>query len=208
MRQRLKYNGSAFWTSPQLQAWNRASASTTILLKSAFHQRNQIRNFCAEVVEKLLKDKVAVLWIFVNRNQEYPLLDTLKSLVFQALSYGYASQTDSSLSFQLNRYIGANFEQDYLNILGDLLQRLKLVYIIAISEAMSPSTAAQCTTCLHRLSAMLSERGCQTVLKIITTSYGPAVLGEGSAEDFVLRFDEIKTRFNRLRARRRMRRRQ
>ncbi|KAI0411408.1 hypothetical protein F5X98DRAFT_54705 [Xylaria grammica] len=208
MRQRLKYNGSAFWTSPQLQAWNRADTSTVILLKSTFHQRNQIRNFCAEVVGKLLRDKVAVFWIFMSRDQEYPLLDTLKSLVFLALSLDYASHTDSSLSFELNRYVGANFEEDYLNILGDLLQHLKHVYIIANSEAMSPSTAAQCRTCLRRLSTMLSGRGCQTVLKIITTSYGPAALDEGSTEDFVLRFDATRTRSNHLRARKRMRRRQ
>ncbi|KAI1170553.1 hypothetical protein F4777DRAFT_108471 [Nemania sp. FL0916] len=208
MRQRLNYNGSAFWTSSQMQAWNRADTSTSILLKSTFHQKNQVRNFCAEVVEKLLKDKVAVFWIFMSKDQEYPLLETLKSLVFQALSLDYASYTDSSVSFELNRYVAANFEDDYLNILGDLIQRLKCVYIIANSEAMSSDTAAQCRTCLKRLSTMLSERGCQTVLKIITTSYGPGALDEGSIEDIVLKLDAKKTHLKHLRARKRMRRRQ
>ncbi|KAI0147806.1 hypothetical protein GGR57DRAFT_493694 [Xylariaceae sp. FL1272] len=208
MRQRFKYNGSTFWTSSQMQAWNRADTSSSILLKSTFHQRCQTRNFCAEVVENLLRDKVAVFWIFMSRNQEYSLLEMLKSLVFQALSLDYATHTDSGLSFELNRYVGATFEEEYLSILGDLLQRLRHVYIIANSEAMSPSTAAQCRTCLQRLSSMLSQRRCQTVLKVITTSYGPAVPDEGSIEDFVLRFDATKTRSNHSRARKRMRRRQ
>ncbi|KAI0976521.1 hypothetical protein F4678DRAFT_456841 [Xylaria arbuscula] len=118
IRQRLNYDGSAFWTSPQVQASNRADTSTSIVLKSTFHQWNQVRNFCVDVVEKLETN-----------------------VVFQALTLDCASHKDSSLSFDLHRYVGANFEEDYLNILGDLLQRLKHVYIIANSEAMSPNTA-------------------------------------------------------------------
>lgn len=36
-----------------------------------------------------------------------------------------------------------------------------------------PDTAAQCRKSLDQLSQMLSKRSSQTVLKIITTAYGP-----------------------------------
>jgi hypothetical protein len=206
-RQRSRYNGTAFWTSPQLQAWNQADTSTAILLRSTFHQRNQIRSFCTEVVEQFLKQQVAVFWIFMGRDQEYPLLETLKSLVFQALSLDYSSHTDSSLSFELSRYIGATFEEDYLNILGDLLQNLKRVYIITNSEAMSPSTAVQCRAYLRRLSRMLSERNCRTVLKIITTSYGPEISEGDATEEFVLSLNATRAHVDHRRAKKRSRRR-
>lgn len=208
-RQRSRDKSSrAYWASPQLKAWNQADTSTTILLKSTFHQRSQIRNFCTDVVEQLLKDRVAVFWIFMSRDQDYPLLEALKSLVFQALSLDYSAHRDSSLSFELKRYIGANFEEDYLNILGDLLQHLKRVYIIVNSEATSRSTAIHCHVCLQRLSAMLSDRNCQTVLKIVTTSYGPEGQDGGPTEDFVLSLDPTRVYKNQRRAKRRIRRRQ
>ncbi|KAI1198057.1 hypothetical protein F5X97DRAFT_323838 [Nemania serpens] len=208
LRQRSRYNSRDYWASPQLQAWNQADTSTAILLKSTFHRRNQVRSFCTEIVEQLLRDQVAVFWIFMSRDQEYPLLEALKSLVFQALSLGYSARSDNSLSFELKRYLGANFEDDYLNILGDLLQDLRRVYIIANSEAMSPSTAIQCRVCLQRLSKMLSDRNCQTDLKIITTSYGPERQDGGPMEDSVLNLDTTKAHILHGRARKRIRRRQ
>lgn len=208
VRQRSRYDSRAYWDSPQLQACKQAYMPTTILLKSTFHQRNQSRSFCTEVVEQLLGDQVAVFWIFMSRDQEYPLLEALKSRIFQALSLDYSARPDNNLSFEPKRYIGANFEEDYLNILSDLLQHLRRVYIIANSEAMSPSTAIQCRSCLQRLSKMLSERNCQTVLKIITTSYGPGEQDGGPTEDFVVSLDSTKAHVNHKRAKKRTKRRQ
>ncbi|TGJ82870.1 hypothetical protein E0Z10_g5893 [Xylaria hypoxylon] len=207
-RQRPGYNSASFWTSPKLKTWNQAQASSTILLKSTFNQRAQIRSFCTEVVEQLLKDNVAVFWIFMSREQEYPLLETLRSLVYQALSLNYVSYSESSMGFQLQRYMEAHFEEDYLNILGDLLQHLKRVYIIANSEAMSHSTAVQCRAYLQRLSQLLSERGCHTVLKIITTSYSSATAEERLMEDIVLSITTRKGHGNQRKARKQIRRRQ
>ncbi|KAI0111208.1 hypothetical protein GGR51DRAFT_547370 [Nemania sp. FL0031] len=183
-RQRSRYNSTTFWNAPQLQAWNKSTASSAVLLRSTFHQRNQVRSFCTKIVEQLLKDKVA------------------------ALSLDYSSHTDNSLSFEFTRYIGANTEDDYLNILGDLPQHLKRVYIIANSEAMSPSTAVQCRAYLRRLSRKLSERNCQTILKVVTTSYGPDKSSGDSMEDFVLSVDATRAHANHRRSRKRTKRRQ
>ncbi|KAI8955848.1 hypothetical protein F4801DRAFT_177344 [Xylaria longipes] len=207
-RQRCGYNSAVFWTSPKLKTWNQARTSSTILLKSTFNQRAQIQSFCTEVVKQLLKDDIAVFWIFMSRDQEYSLLETLRSLVYQALSLNYISYTESSMGFQLKRYMEANFEEDYLNILGDLLQHLKRVYIIANSEAMSPITAVQCRAYLQRLSQLLSERNCQTVLKVITTSYSSAVADDRLTKDIVLSIIGMRRQGNQRKARKQIRRRQ
>ncbi|KAI0862532.1 hypothetical protein F4860DRAFT_116892 [Xylaria cubensis] len=207
-RQRSGYNSAAFWTSPKLKMWNQAKTSSVILLKSTFNQRTQIRSFCTEVVKQLLKDGIAVFWIFMTRDQEYSLLETLRSLVYQALSLNYSSYTESSMGFQLKRYMEAHFEDDYLNILGDLLQHVKRVYIIANSEAMSPSTAVQCRAYLQKLIQLLSDRNCPTVLKIVTTSYSSTAAEERLTEDIVLSITKMRGQGNQRKARKQIRRRQ
>ncbi|KAI0426472.1 hypothetical protein F5Y09DRAFT_351156 [Xylaria sp. FL1042] len=194
-RQRSGYNSATFWTSPKLKMWNRTETPSTILLKSTFSQRAQVRAFCTEVVNLLQKNQVAVFWIFMNRDQEHSLLETLRSLAYQALSLNYILYTESSM-------------KDYLNILGDLLQHLKRVYIIANSEAMSPSTAIQCRAYLQKLSQLLSERNCPTALKIITTSYSYAAVEERVTEDIVLSIAGMRGQGNQRKARKQMRRRQ
>ncbi|KAG6358349.1 hypothetical protein INS49_014233 [Diaporthe citri] len=164
-RQKSKHNVAAFWTSPKLQHWSKAATSSTILL---------------------LKDGVAVFWVFMSSDRKYPLLETLRSLVYQALSLDYSQHTEQSMSFQLSKYLDANFEDDYLNMLGDLLQHLKHVYIIVNSEAMAPDTATQCRACLQRLSQLLLGRGCQTILKVIMTSCGSEIRNQDMTGNIVL----------------------
>lgn len=103
-------------------------------------------------------------WVFMSRYRKYPLLEALRSLAYQALSLDYSLHMEQSMSFHLDKYLVANFEDDYLSMLGDLLRHLKHVYIIVHSEAMAPDTAAQCRACLQRLSRLLSEKGYQTIL--------------------------------------------
>lgn len=200
-RQKSKHNVADFWTSPKLQQWGSAATSSTILVSSTFRQSLEIRRCCTEIVKQLLKDRMAVFWVFMSTDRKYPLLETLRSLVYQALSLDYSQHTEQSLSFQLGKYLDANFEDDYLNMLGNLLQHLKHVYIIVNSEAMAPDTAAQCRSCLKRLSRLLSDRGCQTILKVIMTSCGSEVRNQDMAGDIVLDFTRTVGRASQRRAR-------
>lgn len=61
------------------------------------------------------------------------------------------------MSFQLRKYIDADLEDDYLNMLGDLLQKVKRVYIIVNSEAMDRDTSGQCRVFLRRVSKIHSS---------------------------------------------------
>lgn len=206
-RQKSKHNIAAFWTSPKLQQWSHAGTSSTILVTSTFRQSLEIRRCCTEIVKQLLKDRVAVFWVFMSKDRKYPLLETLRSLVYQALSLDYAQHTKQTMSFQLSKYLDANFEDDYLNMLGELLQHLKHVYIIVNSEAMTPDTAAQCRACLQRLSRLLSNRGCQTILKVIMTSCGSDVRNQDMTGNIVLDLTRPVGRANQRRARKEVQRR-
>lgn len=206
-RQKSKHNVAAFWTSPKLQQWSSAATSSTILVSSTFRQSLEIRRCCTEIVKQLLKDRVAVFWVFMSRDRKYPLLEILRSLVYQALSLDYSQHTEQTMSFQLRKYLDANFEDDYLNMLGDLLQHLKHVYIIVNSEAMAPDTAVECRECLQRLLRLLSDRGCQTILKVIMTSYGSDVRNQDMDGNIVLNLSRSVGRASQRRARKEAKRR-
>lgn len=206
-RHKSKNNVAAFWTSPKLQQWGHAATSSTILVSSTFRQSPEIRKCCTEIVRQLLNDRVAVFWVFMNRERKYPLLETLRSLVYQALSVNYAQHTEQIMSFQLSKYLDANFEDDYLNVLGELLQHLKHVYIIVDSEAMTPETAAQCRTCLQKLSRLLSDRGCQTILKVVVTSSGSDMRNQDMNGNIVLDLKRPVGRAVKKRARKEVKRR-
>lgn len=206
-RQKSRHSVADFWTSPKLQQWSSSATSSTILVSSTFRQSLEIRRCCTEIVKQLLKDRVAVFWVFMSRERKYPLLETLRSLVYQALSLDYSQHTEQSMSFQLSRYLDANFEDDYLNMLGELLQHLKHVYIIVNSESMAPDTAAQCRACLQKLSRLLSDRSCQTILKVIMTSCGSDVRNQDMTGNIVLDLTRPVGRANQRRARKEIKRR-
>lgn len=194
----FRSKNACFWTSPKLRDWNSSSVSSTILLKATFRERLEVRDFCTNVIEQLFDSRVATLWILRDRVQDYSLIEVLKSLILQALSLDYSSHTDVAFSFQLRKFLDARSDMDFLNLLGDILQHFKLVHIIADAEAMSPDAGAQCRVYLHRLSQRLSERGAQTVVKIIVSSCGPGQQSaQQSVEDVVLRLGKTFPRRNR-----------
>lgn len=143
-RSRPGTRGMLFWSSPKLRAWDRSDSSCTILLKSTHRERIQTRGFCVEVVEQILKAPTTlgqsaprrfkpssqiVLWVLSDRSRTYSITEALKSLVYQALcSKLTASDTrPSEISFHVTKFRDAYFEDDYLEMLGSLLQDFKLV---------------------------------------------------------------------------------
>lgn len=143
-RNRPGNRGMLFWKSPKLRAWDRSESSCTILLKSTHRERIQTRGFCVEVVEQILKSTTTlqqsapkrfkpsskiVLWILGDRGRIYSLTETLKSLVYQALSFEFDSGNSSpnEISSQVTKFRDAYFEDDYLKMLGSLLEDFNLV---------------------------------------------------------------------------------
>lgn len=185
--------GRPFWTSSKLREWNHSPESSTILLNSKIRDRNLVRGFCTEVVDYLVKAHTTVLWVFSDRCQHYSLLEALKSLIFQAISFGSSRHSANKMAFQFNRFLDAHFEEDYLNILADILQCSKSVYIITATDALLPGDAVHYRTCLCRLASILNDRGSKTVVKIISTSYGHRV-HQGNVENLVLNVGKTERR--------------
>ena len=186
-----------FGPSPKLRDWNLSPASSTFMLKSTFRERLEVRDFCTNVIEQLVNARIATLWILRDRGQAYSLVEVLRSLILQALSLDYSSHSDVAFSFQLRKFLDAHVDEDYLNLLGDILQHFKLVHIVTDAGAMYPDAAALCRVHLERLIQRLSERGARTVAKVIVSSYGPAQnLAQQSAKDVVLRIGKRSPRRN------------
>lgn len=151
-RNRPGNRGVLFWNSPKLRAWDKSDSSCTILLKSTHRERIQTRGFCVEVVEQILKATTTlqqsapktlklssriVLWVLGDRGRIYSLTETLKSLVYQALCFKFDSGNSSpnKVSCQVTKFRDAYFEDDYLRMLGSLLEDFNLVCMF---EFISP----------------------------------------------------------------------
>ncbi|KAI9687858.1 MAG: hypothetical protein M1822_001939 [Bathelium mastoideum] len=202
----IKTHGTGLWTSPKLRDWDASSASSAMLLKATYRQRLEVRDFCASVIEQLVNHHVVSLWVLRDK-REYSLLEVFKSLILQALSLDRALHTDMQFSSQLRKFLDARLDDDYLNILGDLLQHFNLVYIIADTGAMSVDDAVRCRVCLHQLSQRLAEREAQTVVKVIVSSYGPAQgTTQERAEDVVLELGKGSAQMRKRQRRQRGRR--
>ena len=163
-----------FWTSSQLQAWNTTDRSSSITLRSTFKNRLYIRDFGTNVIEQLLKSRVAVLWILRSKEEcHYPVNQVLMSLIQQSLNLSIVSHVDSKLSFQLHQFMNAQTEDDYVALLGDILQHLKLVYIVVEAGALDPAGVSQCQEYLGTLSERISKKNAATIIKVMVLRYGP-----------------------------------
>lgn len=103
-----------------------------------------------EVIEQILKSSTIpqrsapkgfrpsskiVLWVLGDRGRTYSLIETLKSLVFQALCFKFTADNFSptEVSFHVTKFRDAFFEEDYLRMLGSLLQDFRLVCMLQFS---------------------------------------------------------------------------
>jgi len=187
LRDKRRFTSSSkctpFWRSPELQSWNTAQHSSLILLKTTFRDRHHVRDFCTSVIEQLTKARIAVLWALKGKDHTYSITEIMKSLIHQALSLDC-----SGLAFlQLRNFLDAKSEEDYVNLLVDIIQHFKLTYIIVEAEVMTSSSASQCHHHLQDLSRRLLGRGAETVVKIIVFTYDPSALSQQSKGHLILK---------------------
>ena len=197
-KHRLSSNRSKctpFWTSSKLQAWNASHQFSSITLRATFKNRLYIRDFGTNVIEQLLKSRVAVLWTLRPKEErQYTVSEVLKSLVQQSLNLVDASQVDSRLPFRLHEFINAQFEDDYVTLLGNILQHLKLVYIIVEAGALDPASVSPCLEYLETLSERLSTQNRATIVKVMVLRYGPDTQPLRSSNMMELKFRKTSHR--------------
>ncbi|KAK5199093.1 hypothetical protein LTR99_001133 [Exophiala xenobiotica] len=162
-----------FQKSPAFNKWNSSAHSGSIKLTSTFKNRNILNGSLTLAIESLRQPRVAVMWALRSRTRAYDATEILKSLICQALRLDYSSHTDVTFSFQLRRYLDANSDEDYFNILGELLSHFKLVYMIIQLEAMLSEAASPFQRHLDDLLDKFKNHAPGPILKILVARSGP-----------------------------------
>jgi len=172
-----------FWTSPLLQAWDSAASSSFLTLKATHRDRLNVLDFCTSLIEQVLQSRITVLWILKAQGPSHTVFDVLKSLILQVLTLDWATRTDTVLSFHLRNFQAAHSVQDYVNVLGELLEHFDRVYVSIDVDAVAFESTDECRELLETLSRTIVSRSASTVMKVIFVDYQPGrVLKEQDGE--------------------------
>ncbi|KAK2878124.1 hypothetical protein FQN49_001123 [Arthroderma sp. PD_2] len=195
-RRRLssQVKGLPFWQSPRLQQWNKSTSSCLFLVKSALSERRLVQDFCTNAIEQLISSGTAVFWILKHEGKTYSIVDTIKSLIQQAVNFHGTAQDHSALSFQLNRFIHAQLEEHYLDIFTDLLQNLKLVYIAVQAQAIPSSDVKDFQSILYQLIGRLSKQGNKVVVRILVLDWEPGSRIHAESDHSQLKISKVPRR--------------
>ncbi|KAK8076082.1 hypothetical protein PG994_003354 [Apiospora phragmitis] len=156
-RTRPSTRGPAFWLEDKVQRWNQSSTSSLS-------------------VAMLCDIKIPVIWAlktFAPEGRianEVSSIDLLKYLVSQAIAVNKSIHTDAALAPCFKSYIGAQMEDEWVNILGSVLQGIPFLYIIldieVLSQTLAGSTHDFWLAAFLRIFAELSSRGSKTVVRV------------------------------------------
>ncbi|CAI7619089.1 unnamed protein product [Penicillium pancosmium] len=169
---------SPFWNSTTMGNWNRSPSSLLIIVKVPFSDRKSAQDFCTNSIEQLLDSKIASFWVLKTQDDSHPIIPTLKSLINQAATFISQTPVGSDLAQGLDGFHHAQLEEHYIHLLADILNRLKIVYIIVQLEAIEAIYSSQFTLCLQQLIDRLASLGAPTVVRILVLSWKPGLDSE------------------------------
>jgi hypothetical protein len=168
-----------FWKTPRLQAWNQSTTPSLLPVKVRISDRKVAQDFCTNIVEQLLNNKIANLWVLAQQRECHPVIATLKSLIYQTVTFIDAMGSKSNILQYLDQFNHASLDEHFLDVLAGLLRLLRVVYMIVQLEAIDPHYTGDFLSCLYRLVRKLSDSGSATVLRILVLSWSPKTfLGE------------------------------
>lgn len=178
-------------TYPAFNDWSTSSAASILRMRSTFKDRNSLQDAITQIIEYLRQAKVGVLWALRNGYQTYEMSEVLKSLVYQALAVYHSTDTDAAASLKSRKAFSACFEEDYVELLDDVLQSFRLVYIIVESPVVSSEASARFQKHLGDLVERSRLRAPMGRLKVLVVNYGP-VTAISPGEDVVLKLERLK----------------
>ncbi|MCJ1268458.1 hypothetical protein MMC22_008346 [Lobaria immixta] len=176
-----------FWLTPRFQTWKSAVASSLVIVKGNYATRFEVKDFCVNAVTLLRSAKIPVIWALKTVEPsvvEAPsAIDLLKDLTSQALRLNIALHNERSLVLSCTKFLGAESENDWFDILAGVLAGLPQIYILIDIEAVNPhyQTIEQgfsWPSAFLNFFGKISERGLKTVVKVVLVSYGSAVFRE------------------------------
>lgn len=162
-----------FWMSPKLREWNKSSKSSLVFVKGTFKERLILRKFCIDIIHQLSSSATAVLYVLFDRAQVYTLDEVFKSLIIQALGQDFSAKTGNTISCYKRKFFDAHIEEDFVNLLAEIIEHFQTIFIVVNAEVMRPEIALRCRVALRDLISRLENRNATTRVRILTTSQTP-----------------------------------
>lgn len=158
-----------------------------VLLQGSIKTRFEIKDFCADIIQHLQANSIAVLWMLPSLNEtpdiQTSLIDVLKNLILQALRFRSAklpSGLDPVVSQQLPKYLNAQTIDDWSAILVNVLKDFSTVYIVVdtrtISSVEIESPSDEQSSVVSKFLTILdtlARTNSQSVVKVMIAHYGP-----------------------------------
>ncbi|KAK6852030.1 hypothetical protein PG995_012155 [Apiospora arundinis] len=181
-RTRPSAGGPAFWLEDKVQKWNQSSTSSLVAVSGAWKTRFHLQSFCTQAVAMLRDAQIPVIWALKTPIRErgatdaVSSIDLIKYLIAQAIAINKSIHTDAALTPCHKSFVGAQTEDDWVRILGSVLQGIPYLYIILDIEVVSQNLAGPANdfwlAAFGQIFNELSARGSKTLVRVALVGYG------------------------------------
>ncbi|KAJ5160049.1 uncharacterized protein N7482_007053 [Penicillium canariense] len=165
--------------SRQLQDWAAKPGSSQLLVKGSFRTRHMLRDFAADMIELLQKEKRVAAWVLQckgNKSDSFDTAHALKQVVYQVLQQSPGVLNERGASLTAQRIQDASSAEDWFSLLGSVLRGNKEVYLLFDTTAFADE--AQKYRWTKRLASLFDElrqRHISTTMRVVFISCQQAV---------------------------------
>lgn len=169
-RRRGLDNNKVVQDSLQLRAWSSGKESSQLGICGSFNTRQTVRDFAADMIDLITEAQVPVLWALNIPHSElqYSPEDIIKYIISQVLRKNHTLLNERSAALNAARYQSATTVDDWVALLGKVLEGLPHAYLIIDVDFLqnSEGTVTSWTQLFQRLFEGLEARGARTILKV------------------------------------------
>lgn len=126
--------------SRRLHDWAGKSDSSLLLVKGSFASRLMLRDFTADMIDELRKDKTLVAWVLKPRGEQsytFDIVGVLKHFVLQILQQSPVILNERDASLAARSVQDTHTIENWVSFLGSVLVGLKKVYLVIDIEALA-----------------------------------------------------------------------
>jgi len=161
--------------SPTVHAWAKASTSSQIMIHSSFTDRFAVWEFLLHAINTCIAspDKIPGVWALDSKGLSPDKVargDVIKYLASQILQHNRSLMDERSASLSAQRFQSARTERDWFNVLGTVLEGLKLIYVFVdlnLIDKLSGNEQLSWLREFPKLFDNLRERGVKTIVKVV-----------------------------------------
>lgn len=163
-------NNKVVQDSLQLRTWSSRNESSQLAICGNFNTRQTVRDLAADMIDLITKAQIPVMWA-LNIPQsriEYSPEDIIKYIISQVLRKNHTLLNERSAALSAARYQSASTVEDWIALLGTVLEGLPQAYLIIDLDILqnSEGTVHSWTRLFQQLFEGLEVRGTRTILKV------------------------------------------